>query len=378
MTSTNTLRSGPAPQSNQRLDALQGLRALAAGLVVVDHAFGTLEEKAFITLAKMPSIFLGELGVKLFFCISGFIICKSARNLSSGSKGALDFIERRLIRIVPLYWLATSIYILKLSMQGDFPTFDEIVKSFFFVPYENAAGLVRPILGLGWTLDYEMLFYGIFSISLFFHTRFRYSLIIAVLALLVFSRRWGILVPESVAFINVLYLWADSIVLYFLIGLLIGILRDQLSRRGITPSLSFSRASAWSSGILLSFVAATWLTEDSLGLFETLVPIICLLCLCLCAAEQGDTGEARSFVKRTVCLAGDASYSTYVTHTFLLGPAGRLIALTNIPVSPLLFAGIMLLICTMFGVLVFRHVERPLMKIARGWLHRLKPSPAVA
>jgi peptidoglycan/LPS O-acetylase OafA/YrhL len=45
-------------------------------------------------------------------------------------------------------------------MQGDFPAVEEIVKSFFFVPYENVEGLVRPIVPLGWTLDYEMLFYA--------------------------------------------------------------------------------------------------------------------------------------------------------------------------------------------------------------------------
>ncbi|MFX4975058.1 acyltransferase family protein, partial [Acinetobacter baumannii] len=61
------------PQSKNRLDALQALRAIAAGLVIFDHAVVTLVEKAGLDQTVYPvAWFLGELGVALFFCISGF------------------------------------------------------------------------------------------------------------------------------------------------------------------------------------------------------------------------------------------------------------------------------------------------------------------
>src|SRR5205807_9348929 len=44
--------------------------------------------------------------------------------------------------------------------------------SFLFVPWPNSVGLSAPILGAGWTLDYEMYFYALFAIALLFRRGF--------------------------------------------------------------------------------------------------------------------------------------------------------------------------------------------------------------
>ena len=41
-----------------------------------------------------------------------------------------------------------------------------LIRSMLFIPHARANGIVLPVLGLGWTLNYEMFFYAIFAICL--------------------------------------------------------------------------------------------------------------------------------------------------------------------------------------------------------------------
>ena len=88
------LRSGepaglPHPPSRFRPD-VQGLRALAVILVILDHA-------------NVPHCAGGFIGVDVFFVISGFVITQSLVDFGPGRLGAhlLAFYGRRIRRIVP-------------------------------------------------------------------------------------------------------------------------------------------------------------------------------------------------------------------------------------------------------------------------------------
>jgi exopolysaccharide production protein ExoZ len=156
---------------------LQVLRALAALGVVFYHT----DYRAF------DDIHTDLNGVSMFFVISGFIMCYVTRKDPSG------FFEKRLIRIVPLYWVLT-LTVLVLNTYGltnpvvTFPAmlghgfsslqswiagysrnlFDgevglRLLKSLLFVP--TAPG-EYPIIGVGWTLNLEMFFYFVFGLAL--------------------------------------------------------------------------------------------------------------------------------------------------------------------------------------------------------------------
>ena len=78
---------------------VQGLRAIAASLVVIAHS-GLL-------VGMPPGInLLGHAGVDIFFVISGFIICQVATHTE---RGAIDFLVRRFWRIFPLYWIVLAV-----------------------------------------------------------------------------------------------------------------------------------------------------------------------------------------------------------------------------------------------------------------------------
>ncbi|TDM05553.1 MAG: hypothetical protein C4K60_12390 [Ideonella sp. MAG2] len=64
--------------------ALQILRAIAAGLGVLVHAIDTYRDKidGVTSVGMVPG--LGTLGVKLFFCISGYALFSSATQVEPG------------------------------------------------------------------------------------------------------------------------------------------------------------------------------------------------------------------------------------------------------------------------------------------------------
>jgi exopolysaccharide production protein ExoZ len=108
----------------KRLESIQHLRGIAAMLVVFNH-FPT-------PLAR----FSGSIGVDIFFFISGFIIFTSIDKSGYYDKPFI-FLKKRLLRIIPLYFVANTLFLLmhlvlnKIRVPVDPPHFEtiEIFKS---------------------------------------------------------------------------------------------------------------------------------------------------------------------------------------------------------------------------------------------------------
>jgi exopolysaccharide production protein ExoZ len=71
---------------------------------------------------------------------------------------------------VPLYWLFTGLMVLALFLfSGEVAhtsfSLEHLLASLFFVPWPNQDGETLPILILGWTLNYEMLFSVLFAVA---------------------------------------------------------------------------------------------------------------------------------------------------------------------------------------------------------------------
>lgn len=82
---------------------LDGLRAIAIALVLVDHALPPGN--------ALGALHLGDAGVRLFFVLSGFLITGillRAREESGGLRALLRFEWRRVLRIFPPYYAAVG------------------------------------------------------------------------------------------------------------------------------------------------------------------------------------------------------------------------------------------------------------------------------
>lgn len=287
-------------QTQMKIDSVQGLRGIAALAVVASHAIGELIEHGHVAASAMPlATALGEGGVRVFFVISGFIMAATMRGSFGEPGAARDFILKRLIRIVPLYWLVTLVYIaVVLAPKGMLPSAGEVAMSLAFLPYVGANGQYWPIYVPGWTLNYEMVFYALFAVALLW----RQGLWLVLVAL-------GALAAAGLAYPG---FYTSPIILYFAAGIVLARFKVP---QGMPPRLS-----AISNAV------------------------------------------------------GDASYSIYLTHSFVLGISTRVLRHLEGPYAPALWLVAMLAASTVVGMLSYRLLELPMTTWLRG-LARPRGSP---
>lgn len=168
------------PTARKKFNSLQAVRGFAACIVVFHHSFRAISVNAPADLAAAspihvsPSLVeLAAFGVDLFFVLSGFLMVYISGPYARGEKTVIDFFIHRIIRIWPLYVLATAFYLaMQIFGSGTHGTglpFDASLirlASLFFVPSFNVTGALQPIVGVGWTLNYEALFYVVFSLAI--------------------------------------------------------------------------------------------------------------------------------------------------------------------------------------------------------------------
>src|ERR1035437_4102962 len=162
--------SEPGKKKMNTLNSLQILRAIAAWLVVYHHYMQGFHDFNYSTEVGHFFSSVGKFGVDIFFVISGFIMFFT---LKRGNYTALDFMLRRMIRIVPVYWFMTLVLIPVIYF---FPSANvarnnwnitSLAYSMLFIPHNNPTGIgLYPFLTVGWTLNYEMFFYLWLSLML--------------------------------------------------------------------------------------------------------------------------------------------------------------------------------------------------------------------
>ena len=125
----------------RKLRSIQVLRAIAACAVVVLHAYPDAH-------TPIGNAGYGAAGVDLFFVISGFIMANVSQGRTSG-----EFLGDRLWRIYPLWWIAVLPWLFMVPRGGTF-----ILSSLTLWPV-YPGGYYVPVLKVGWTLSFELLFY---------------------------------------------------------------------------------------------------------------------------------------------------------------------------------------------------------------------------
>ncbi|MEI7626231.1 MAG: acyltransferase, partial [Actinomycetota bacterium] len=142
------------PPGNPRFPLFDGLRAIAALLIVLNH--GIFASGYSNTGALGRWTFSLAVGVPIFFAISGFLLYRPfVQSQMSRSPGpeTWRFYRRRLLRIIPAYWLALtvlSIYPLSQDMFLHWP------KYYFFLQIYTPSDYG---IGIAWSLCVEMGFY---------------------------------------------------------------------------------------------------------------------------------------------------------------------------------------------------------------------------
>ena len=98
------------PQSAHVLLSIQALRCFAVMGVILFHIQHYYSNKLQMP-GFLPQFDVGSAGVDLFFVISGFIMVYAFERLFGQPGGTRIFLLRRLARIVPMYWAATTVFL---------------------------------------------------------------------------------------------------------------------------------------------------------------------------------------------------------------------------------------------------------------------------
>ncbi|VWB62097.1 acyltransferase [Burkholderia aenigmatica] len=332
---------------------IQCARACAALAVVAYH---------------MNVLPFGQAGVDVFFVISGFIMSQVA------PREGRAFLRKRLIRIVPLYWLTTlGVYAIATWrpqwLNSTTARVDYLAQSLLFVPYVKENGQWGPLNLNGWTLEYEMLFYVVVALALLL-VRGRHATAFAALLLALFCTYVAVHgAPGTVA--NHL---GQPIVLEFGLGV--------LAHRALAAGIAGRVTPRTWIGLVAASTAAIALLEPLYGIPAGFVRVAgwgipaCVLIVALVALDL----NGRSVTNALVAALGAASYSIYLLHPYVIGVATRIAGVRAGLDTSLGIAATIVIVTAVCASGYACHVwlEKPLLSLLnrRGKLRRSRPMPS--
>jgi peptidoglycan/LPS O-acetylase OafA/YrhL len=141
---------------------LDGLRGLAALMVLAHHAIGYID-KPFAMEQIRTSLDFGFHGVSLFFVGSAFTLTRSWMNRNESEKYPIgSFYLRRCFRILPFWWLNVA-FIQWVAPRPPLPFVANVFMFFSFVPFD----LNYLMVPYGWSIGVEETFYVLFPLWMF-------------------------------------------------------------------------------------------------------------------------------------------------------------------------------------------------------------------
>jgi exopolysaccharide production protein ExoZ len=293
-----------------RLSSIEALRGVAATAVVLSHAARHVD-KIFGAPILINFFQAGHAGVDLFFTISGFIILFVHRSDIGETKRLQHYLVRRFNRVLPLYWIALALT-LAISIAGghSLPAPMTLLWSAALLPTLN-----EPLLGIAWTLQFEVVFYALFAVLIVSRNAGQVLLTIWLLLIAIAATGFGAAaIPSPLCGI-------------FGLEFFMGMASAQLLSRG---SLPVPRLVA-GTGLGL-FVAA--LVMESIGLlngfgiagrFAYGIPAA-LLILGVAATEQDGQLTTPNWLR----VLGGASYSIYLFQFVFIGVLWQILLATGL------------------------------------------------
>ncbi len=330
----------------KRLSGIEALRGLAAVAVVAYHVSRHLN-KAFGAPALAALFGPGQAGVDMFFVLSGFIILHVHRK-DVGRPGRLtNYLSRRFTRVLPLYWVALALTVcMSAAGSGGVPGAGRLVFSAFLLPSHQ-----EPLLGVAWTLQFEMLFYAAFALLIL--NRLAGLLVLSAwFACIVCSAcgaAWDVLPPQVTAIYGLEFF--------------VGMATAQLLHAGQTKYPG-SVVGVGVAAFAVALLIAARGTGES-GLAARLLYTVSGSAVIFGLASMDQAGT--SVVPRWALTAGSASYAIYLFQFVFIGMVWQLVRQSGLEHRVPSVALFLVLTGSAVtgGVLTSWWVEKPMLKLWR-------------
>lgn len=335
--------------------SIQGVRGIAVIAVVLIHIqfyfSANLQMPNF-----MPQFNVGAASVDVFFVISGFIMVYASERLFGQPRGMRIYFLRRVSRIVPMYWIATTAFLIFIFVKyGGIENaygvgWDYALASYTFFPYSRSGGWDPPLLGPGWTLIHEVFFYALFGSLIAFS---RHTVVVAISALFCVLIAIRALVPDLP---NPFAYWFNPLIIEFVFGMWIAV----AYRNGVRLPMNWAWLLVAGGVAMLGWVWSqayffepdSWMRVVAWGL-----PGVALVS----GFALAERPVPRNMFWRASGFLGDASYSIYLVHPLMLGAPRTLLGRFIDPASaPWLYLALIMIVTFVPALFVYVFVEKPI------------------
>jgi exopolysaccharide production protein ExoZ len=294
--------------------------------------------------------------------LSGVVI-----SLTAPGKTPSEFMWARVTRLVPLYFLVSAYQMLIAGAVGGLSLKPLAATVLFWPAY---GGMTTPYLGVGWTLCFEMLFYGI-TAAVLVRPRLGVLLALAVYALCWFGR--GRFESSALQFVG------HPFMLEFLAGVAIARLhRPQAASpavgalllalaAGLLATMVVQNADPMAVGVL-----SVLRGENALLLVAVLGVPAALIVLAALHFEPRLSGAISACLSRL----GDASYALYLTHLLVVAGLQAVTSVMGRAPTTAAFAVVAMGASVALSVMLHERVERPMTEAIRArWSVRFGGAP---
>ena len=277
----------------------------------------------------------------------------ASRRLVGRAGGWLTFLQHRIVRIVPLYWLITTakiaaVLLLPMLVMRTSLDLGFVVRSFLFLPVVDSAGHFRPVVSVGWTLTYEFLFYLFFAAAL----AMRIDVLRVVIPGLGLIATLALFRTDTWPDWTILF---DTIVIEFVFGVVLG----KWTLQGYRLPLPIAAGLVVGGFVLILIMP---FASENLRVLTWGIPAFAIV-----AGSVSLEPVLAPALPRWILTLGDASYSIYLSHGFVL-PAFMLVV--GRMVSAGLGAEVLtLVLCvsvsSIAGWILFVGAEKPMLRALR-------------
>ncbi|HYF20669.1 MAG TPA: acyltransferase [Ramlibacter sp.] len=347
--------------------SVQRLRGLAVILVLIVHVEDVARHLAgWAGVQSAYTLRLGYSAADLFFVISGFIM---AYITFARPFDARSWAISRFIRIYPMYVLfsglvaALWLYDPRMTMGTGEQTWSRVLASLAGLPQADL-----PLLFVGWTVEHEIVFYSLVFFTALWLGRERLVPVMLALSALAIAR-WVLQLTTGIE----VWDWhlASPYLIQFTLGVLVYRYWPSLVRLGWIWPLAFC-AVFLVLGMLFAQSGTVLDVPMSRVVLFGLAYAGLLLAVLNHERQARDAGyEAQR--RDAMVWMGDASYSIYLSHPFVLGAFGKLFPLVGTSALSQ-WGAIAAAALTTLAVGLLTHVllERQVMELGRYLSHRAR------
>lgn len=328
-----------------KIDSIQLLRVIASIGVALFH----------IQCFYATGLYL-EFGVHLFFIISAFLVMYTTQ------KKPKIFLRKRLLRVLPLYWMLTIatfliICILPNLLPSD-GSFRSLFSSLFFIPYMRegvraAEGAIRPLVGPAWTLNYEVFFTLVFAAAMKISHKYRGVIAGVVVLLLALCGKVFEITSVPLFFWTRDY-WGDfaaGIIVFYILRRCYHVdFTDAMRKFFLSGAVIVMMIMGWG-----GFSEPRWLIFAFLGSVATVLFTL---------------GLKKTIIPNILIKVGDMSYSFYLFHYYVIVAVGKIINLNTFSAQSLIGTVLILVITQLMACVSFELIEKRLTSMIKnrlGW-----------